>query len=131
MIKQEHYKMAKIIIRKESKEWNLKYGDEVKIISVDEHCAPKETVGSIGTIACIDLMSRDYRVNLNNGESWFYCEGELKSVEEENTEVNQDVTVEEFLKQQIEDLKTQLKDKQSRIDYLEGQVSVYEKYMFD
>ena len=76
-------------------------------------------------------MSRDYRVNLNNGESWFYCEGELKSVEEENTEVNQDVTVEEFLKQQIEDLKTQLKDKQSRIDYLEGQVSVYEKYMFD
>ncbi len=32
---------------------------------------------------------------------------------------------------QIEKLQTELKNKQSRIDYLEGQISVYKKYMFN
>lgn len=35
------------------------------------------------------------------------------------------------LNKTIEDLKIELKNKQSRIDYLEGQISVYEKYMFN
>lgn len=101
---------------------------------MDKHCAPKETVGCIGTIVNIVNIhesNEDFGVRIQN-KLWYYYKEELELVVEKGTVEKLGKSIDEAIKskdEEIEKLKIELKNKQSRIDYLEGQVSVYEKFL--
>ena len=92
------------------------------------------TVGREGTVECTNGYDDEVPIKVGFSEEiddkfyWYYQETELELVEEEAYVKND---VEQTKDLVIEKVEIELKNKQSRIDYLEGQISVYEKFIFN
>lgn len=100
----------------------------------------KQYEGQIVTIKVVD--DDGYYVEEDN-QNWYWTDEMLEDVEEEmNLEdflnalwKNPEIIINKFsnmyeeCKKVNEDLKTKLKNKQSEIDFLKGQISVYEKFL--
>ena len=102
-----------------------------------------------GQIVTIKIVDNGGHYIEEDGQDWYWTDEMLEDVEEEkyNTEEmtigqvidslmnNPDVIIKNLTKlteeyQKVnEDLKTKLKNKQSEIDFLKGQLSVYEKFL--
>ena len=127
-----------------------KVGDKVKVredLEIGKSYDKKVFVDDMekykGQIVTIKVVGDDnYRIEEDN-QDWWWTDEMLEDIEEEmNLEdflnalwKNPEIIINKFsnmyeeCKKVNEDLKTKLKNKQSEIDFLRGQVSVYEKFL--
>ena len=127
-----------------------KVGDKVKVredLKIGKSYNKKTFVDSMekykGQIVTIKVVYGDrYRIEEDN-QDWYWTDEMLEDIEEEmNLEdflnalwKNPEIIINKFsnmyeeCKKVNEDLKTKLKNKQSEIDFLKGQISVYEKFL--
>ena len=135
-----------------------KVGDKVKVredLEVDKRYGTEEFIEEMeeykGKIVTIDTVNEDDYYIEEDKQSWSWTEEMLEDVEEENT-ISEEMTIGQVIDNLInntdiiiknltklteecqkvnEDLKTKIKNKQSEIDFLKGQLSVYEKFLKD
>lgn len=129
-----------------------KVGDKVKVredLEIGKSYDKKTFVEKMkkykGQIVTIKVVYDDrYRIEEDN-QDWYWTDEMLEGVEEEmNLEdffntlwKNPEIIINKFSNmyeecQKVnEDLKVELKNKQSEIDFLRGQISVYEKFLKD
>ena len=127
-----------------------KVGDKVKVredLKIGKSYNEKIFVDDMekykGQIVTIKVVGDDnYRIEEDN-QDWYWTDEMLEDIEEEmNLEdflnalwKNPEIIINKFsnmyeeCKKVNEDLKTKLKNKQSEIDFLKGQISVYEKFL--
>ena len=127
-----------------------KVGDKVKVredLKIGKSYNKKTFVDSMekykGQIVTIKVVGDDnYKIEEGN-QDWYWTDEMLEDIEEEmNLEdflnalwKNPEIIINKFsnmyeeCKKVNEDLKTKLKNKQSEIDFLKGQISVYEKFL--
>ena len=127
-----------------------KVGNKVKVredLKIGKSYNEKTFVDSMekykGQIVTIKVVGDDnYRIEEDN-QDWYWTDEMLEDIEEEmNLEdflnalwKNPEIIINKFsnmyeeCKKVNEDLKTKLKNKQSEIDFLKGQISVYEKFL--
>lgn len=113
----------------------FKVGDKVRAVKdIFEHTPEYFEIGQIYTIKDYDGSDRPYKIDTGP-----YCyEDELELVEVAPQKTTNYLNEPQFpvdtpdplklLKIKNKKLKIELKNKQSRIDYLEGQVKVYEEF---
>lgn len=127
-----------------------KVGDKVKVredLEVDIRHGTEEFIEEMeeykGKIVTIDTVNEDDYYIEEDKQSWAWTEEMLEDVEEEmtigqvidNLMNNPDIIIKKLTKlieecQKVnEDLKIKLKNKQSEVDFLKGQISVYEKFL--
>ena len=129
-----------------------KVGDKVKVredLEVDKRYGTEEFIEEMeeykGKIVTIDTVNEDDYYIEEDKQSWSWTDEMLEDIEEEmNLEdflnalwKNPEIIINKFsnmyeeCKKVNEDLKVELKNKQSEIDFLKGQISVYEKFLKD
>lgn len=127
-----------------------KVGDKVKVredLEVDKRYGTEEFIEKMeeykGKIVTIDTVNEDDYYIEEDKQTWSWTEEMLEDSEEEisledflNTLwKNPEIIINKFsnmykeCEKVNEDLKTKLKNKQSEIDFLKGQISVYEKFL--
>ena len=128
------YKAGDKVKVRENLEVNKRYGTEEFIEEMEEYK---------GKIVTIDTVNKDDYYIEEDKQSWSWTEEMLEDVEEEmtigqvidNLMNNPDIIIKnltkltEECKKVNEDLEVKLKKKQSEIDFLKGQISVYEKFL--
>lgn len=128
------YKAGDKVKVRENLEVNKRYGTEEFIEEMEEYK---------GKIVTIDTVNEDDYYIEEDKQSWSWTEEMLEDVEEEmtigqvidNLMNNPDIIIKnltkltEECKKVNEDLEVKLKKKQSEIDFLKGQISVYEKFL--
>ena len=112
-----------------------KVGDKVK---VKEDLEIGETYGGLtfsvqmreyrGQIVTIKTADDDSYQIEEDELNWYWTEEMLEDVEEKLKEADYGIEVVNE-QNKIEELETKLKNKQSEIDFLKGQISVYEKFL--
>ena len=124
------------MVERRNRLWNLKYGDKVKIIDKinDGLHRHKFDIGETGIIEEVVANEFDvfpYKVISSvSDDSWWVSDDEIELVE--LAEFNDDgICVSDSVNKDVEDLNKKLKEKELEIEFLKGQISVYEKYMFD
>lgn len=102
-----------------------------------------------GQIVTIKIVDNGGHYIEEDGQDWYWTEDMLEDIEEENT-ISEEMTIGEVIDNLMnnpdiiiknltklteecqkvnEDLKIKLKNKQSEVDFLKGQISVYEKFL--
>ena len=133
-----------------------KVGDKVKVrkdLEVDKRYGTEEFIEEMeeykGKIVTIDTVNEDDYYIEEDKQSWSWTEEMLEDIEEENT-ISEEMTIGQVIDNLMnnpdiiiknltklteecqkvnEDLKIKLKNKQSEVDFLKGQISVYEKFL--
>ena len=130
------YKVGDKVKVKEDLELDKKYGAEDFVEEMEEYK---------GKIVTIDTVNRDDYYIEEDYKTYAWTDEMLEDVEEEmtigqvidNLMNNPDIIIKkltkltEECKKVNENLETKLKNKQSEIDFLRGQLSVYEKFLKD
>ena len=125
-----------------------KVGDKVKVredLEVDKRYGTEEFIEEMeeykGKIVTIDTVNEDDYYIEEDKQSWSWTEEMLEDEEMiigqviDNLMNNPDIIIKNLTKlteecQKVnEDLKIKLKNKQSEVDFLKGQISVYEKFL--
>lgn len=81
-----------------------------------------------GQIVTIKVADYDGYYIEEDEQDWYWTEEMLEDVEEKLKEADYGIEVVNE-QNKIEELETKLKNKQSEIDFLKGQISVYEKFL--
>ena len=103
----------------------MQCGDRVRLKLEIEDGFPNGLMG--GSLGTVDEVDRVPYVIWDNFGRWAVHQDLLELIEEQTDIEN--MTIEDFLKQQIEELKIELANKQSRIDWLEGNLAAYKEVL--
>ena len=102
----------------------FKIGDKVRIVKeVNEHCSTF-CIGDVHEITDIDEHSKDFTYNLQ--DFCWVCDEEIELVKNKKYTEAKNTTLVKYNKK-IDSLEEELNDKNSKIDFLNGQIYAYEK----
>lgn len=88
----------------------------------------KEMTNYRGKVVTIKDIKRDCYTIEEDLKNYFWTDEMLEDVKEELKEADYGIDIVNE-QNKIEELETKLKNKQSEIDFLKGQISVYEKFL--